>query len=556
MNAAPRIAIACITPSLTNPRKRFDEAQLAELTDSVKRHDVLQPILLRPNGKEGHYELVAGERRFRAAKAAGLVDIPATVRELSDTDVLEIQVVENLQREDLHELEEAEGYEKLLKCAHPNGDKYSIEEIAAKVGKSRSYVFARLKLLALCPEARKAFFAGELDASKALLIARIGHHDTQRQALKDVTKGEYDRGPMSYREAHQHILNNYMLKLSSAPFDTKHPGLVAKAGACGPCPKRTGNQVDLFGDVKSADVCTDPKCFDDKRQAHFRVAVADLEAKGKKVIYGEEAKKAFPRWDDEYSTDHLSDRYAAMTGHHYIGNRQLSTRDLLGDDYKPIMLQHPKTGKFLEVATRQAVEAAARAGGKAGAKKSAKAAKPKGPKPPDIDDVLTERLATLVHKNAPKQFSKTWYVSLAELLVKHLSTRDLEAVALAWGWKANAFRSGQYGDRKLPPEASKLGERDLILLMFDLVFAISAYTRGPVLKLFGIQEPRIREQIIEERKVAAKKAREEAKAKATKKTGLGRGMPPVQTPKITPLIKDQPIPIVTPLLKGKKAAKK
>jgi ParB-like chromosome segregation protein Spo0J len=88
------------------------------------------------------------------------------VRELTDAEVLEIQVVENLQRADLHELEEAEGYEQLLKCTHPSGERYTVDEIAAKVGKSRSYVFARLKLCALCPEARKAFYAGELDASK------------------------------------------------------------------------------------------------------------------------------------------------------------------------------------------------------------------------------------------------------------------------------------------------------------------------------------------------------------------------------------------------------
>jgi ParB/RepB/Spo0J family partition protein len=88
------------------------------------------------------------------------------MRELTDAEVLEVQVVENLQRADLHELEEAEGYEQLLKCAHADGKKYTVEEIAAKVGKSRSYVFARLKLTALCPEARKAFYDGNLDASK------------------------------------------------------------------------------------------------------------------------------------------------------------------------------------------------------------------------------------------------------------------------------------------------------------------------------------------------------------------------------------------------------
>jgi hypothetical protein len=87
-----------------------------------------------------------------------------------------------------------------------------------------------------------------------------------------------------------------MLKLSSAPFDIKDAKLLPKAGDCIKCPKRTGNQADLFGDVKSADVCTDPKCFDDKRQAHFAGARKKKEAAGHKVIFGAEAKKLLPHW--------------------------------------------------------------------------------------------------------------------------------------------------------------------------------------------------------------------------------------------------------------------
>ena len=111
MNQQQTIHLAAIRPSTTNPRKYFDAAALAELTESVQRHGVLQPILVRPFAREPNavadgYELVAGERRFRAAQAAGLEEIPATVRDLNDAEVLEIQVVENLQRQDLQPLEE------------------------------------------------------------------------------------------------------------------------------------------------------------------------------------------------------------------------------------------------------------------------------------------------------------------------------------------------------------------------------------------------------------------------------------------------------------------
>lgn len=512
------IPLAKLTPSPFNHRKRFDKVKMADLTENVRIQGVIVPIIARPLTGADRFEVVAGERRFRAATAAGLVDIPAIVRDLSDAQALEFQVIENGQREDVHPLEEAEGYEALMYCINAEGKKYTVDDIAIKVGKTKSTVYARMKLLALCPEGRKAFYDGELDASRALLIARIGHHDTQLKALKDVLKGEHGDGePMSYREAQHHLQVTYMLKLSSAPFDIKDAQLLAKAGACGPCPKRTGNQTDLFGDVKSADVCTDPKCFDDKRQAHYGAAVRELEAKGKKVIYGDEAKKAFPDWEDsrDYMRENLVDKYLPMSGHAYVGHHQRAVRDIVGPDYQPLLIQHPATGKVLEVATKAAIDAGAKrtqVGQAMSSKAKSQAAKNSKPKGPDVDDMLTERLAQLIHKKAPKEFGKAWFVTLAGMLVKHLNTRDLEAVAVAWGWKASAFRPGGYG-RNLPAEAAKLGERDLVLLMFHMIFAIGAFTRDPVLKLFGIKEKEIRELILDERKAAAKKAREEAKAK-------------------------------------------
>jgi ParB/RepB/Spo0J family partition protein len=498
-----RVFLSALVPSKSHAqesrRARFTKEEIKTLADDIARNGLMQQPLVRPIGG-GKWEIVAGERRWLASKEAGLEEIYVNVRELTDDQALEMQLSENLQRKDLHELEEAEGYEELMKLKKVNA-----EEIAALIDQSRSYVYARLKLLALCPEARKAFYAGAIDSSKALLIARIGHHDTQRQALKDISEGVGDYGPkqpMSYREAHRHIVETYMLKLSAAAFDIKSATLLPKAGDCVKCPKRTGNQADLFGDVKSADVCTDPKCFDEKRQAHYQIAVKELEAKGKKVLFGDDAKKAFAEWDSNhaYSRDELSDRYAPMSGHAWVGHRQVTVRDVLGADYQPLLIQHPATGKIFEVATQQALQAAVQKHNRPGAKGPRSSSKPKATKGPDVDEVLTERLAKLIHQKAPKEFSRAMYLELAKGLRKHLSTRDLDAVALAWGWKASAF-SGGYS-RKFPAEASKLGERDLVLLMFHMIFAIGQYTRGDVLQLFGIKEPEIRAQILEERKAA------------------------------------------------------
>jgi len=169
------VDIGKLVPSKTNPRKQFDGPALIELTKSVKQHGVLQPILVRPVAGNGHFEIVAGERRFRAAKAAGLTAVPATVRELSDKDALEIQVIENLQRQDLHQLEEAEGYRQLLKMPG-----YDAAKIAERVGRSVKYIYDRIKLLNLIEPIRTVFLDGRITAGHAILLARLTPPDQQR----------------------------------------------------------------------------------------------------------------------------------------------------------------------------------------------------------------------------------------------------------------------------------------------------------------------------------------------------------------------------------------
>lgn len=140
------ITLALLHPSPTNPRKTFATDDMAEMIDSVKRHGILQPVLVRPwpncydagEGQFPAYELVAGERRYRAAKGAGLESIPALVRDLSDHEVLEIQIIENLQRKGLHPLEEAESYELMIRDHGYTADQLrianQIDQSSAPVG--------------------------------------------------------------------------------------------------------------------------------------------------------------------------------------------------------------------------------------------------------------------------------------------------------------------------------------------------------------------------------------------------------------------------------------
>jgi ParB family transcriptional regulator, chromosome partitioning protein len=163
------VAIENITPGPAQPRRVFDETELQSLAESITERGVLQPILLRrPPENDGPLEIIAGERRWRAAQIAGLHEIPALVREFTDTEALEIALIENIQRSDLTALEEANGFQRLIEEYG-----HSQEAVAQAVGKSRSHVANTLRLLALPPKARDHLEAGRLTAghARALLVS-------------------------------------------------------------------------------------------------------------------------------------------------------------------------------------------------------------------------------------------------------------------------------------------------------------------------------------------------------------------------------------------------
>lgn len=364
------IAISTITPSTTNPRKHFDKVGMEELTDSVKRHGILQPVLVRRRDSKGGepilmadgfaFELVAGERRFRAAKAAGLAEIPANVMELSDAEVLEIQVVENLQRRDLSPLEEADGYHALMQCAHGDGRPYTAEEIAHKVGKSKSYVYARLKLFELCPAGRNLLMDGEISTSVAEVIARIPS-GLQDKAIASITRPYAPRTLAAVRE---HVQEEFMLKLGGAPFNVKSkayfmPNALQPLPTCSACPKRTGNQVDLFADVKEKDLCTDPTCYGVKTAAAAAEFIEAQRAAGVTVIEGAEAKKLLPSpWASARG-------FVKPTEVCYEDPQHRTWEKLLGKACpEAVLVAHPsEAGKFVElIPEAAAVEAAQKKG--------------------------------------------------------------------------------------------------------------------------------------------------------------------------------------------------
>lgn len=184
MVATNTLPISEITPNKDQPRKTFDEAALDELADSIKQHGVLQPLLVRPL-PNGGYQLVAGERRWRASRKAGLREVPVVVKELTDTETMEIAIIENLQREDLNPIEEAEGLQALIdKCG------FTQEEVASSVGKSRPAIANSLRLLRLPEEVRELTRDGKISAGHARALISLDNDALIVEAAENVIKNK------------------------------------------------------------------------------------------------------------------------------------------------------------------------------------------------------------------------------------------------------------------------------------------------------------------------------------------------------------------------------
>jgi ParB family chromosome partitioning protein len=269
------LPIALLTESKTNPRRTFEENSLKELAESIRTQGVLAPLLVRPITEQG-FEVVFGARRFRAARMAAAATVPVRIKNLTDAEALEAQLVENLQRRDVHPLEEAQGFRALLNLEEPQ---YSIEQIAAKTGKSPAYVTQRIRLTELAAPVVEAFYAEEIGVGHALLLAKL-QPDQQEKALSECFREEWTGTGkkakhilLPVRHLQHWIEHNVLLLLKLAPFSKRDAQLLPAAGSCVECPKRTGHNRLLFADVQQ-DACTDPTCYAAKVDAHVQALIA------------------------------------------------------------------------------------------------------------------------------------------------------------------------------------------------------------------------------------------------------------------------------------------
>jgi ParB family chromosome partitioning protein len=179
------IPLGNIATNPDQPRMTFDEDALNDLSASIREHGVLQPVLVRPTDKLHHFQLVAGERRWRAAKAAGLTEIPALIEQLDDDTALEIGIIENLQREDLSPLEEALIYDRMT---HDHG--YSVRKLAQKLGKDKGYIENRLRLAGAPTEIKQLVSLRKDTLSHAYELLKVEDPKKRRRLAEQVANGE------------------------------------------------------------------------------------------------------------------------------------------------------------------------------------------------------------------------------------------------------------------------------------------------------------------------------------------------------------------------------
>lgn len=307
MNTQPTITMIGLDnlrPFEHNARKHFAADKLTELAESLKKQGLLQAIVVRAKAgrikgtqKTTDYEIIAGERRWRAAETAGWKEIACTVRELTDNQAMEVSMAENLHDESLTPLEQARGFQDMLGMKDGKGAPiYTVATLAERFGRDARTIQRSLQLIRLPSFAGAAVEAGTLAPTIAWIIARIPNEQAREAAAAKIIKDE-----MTRRQATEHIAAHYMVGLDAPPFRLDDADLVKAAGPCTSCPKMTANCADQFDSneqklFRKKNVCTDPSCFQGKVAAARALQIKAATAEGKTVLSDEASAKIYPNY--------------------------------------------------------------------------------------------------------------------------------------------------------------------------------------------------------------------------------------------------------------------
>ncbi|MCR9260742.1 MAG: ParB/RepB/Spo0J family partition protein [Pseudomonadaceae bacterium] len=335
--AVTEIPLRNLQPSPTNPRKHL--TGIEELAESIKQVGIQQPLGVRKL-KGAKHEIIFGERRYTAAKMAGLKSAPCIVREYDDDQVLEIQIIENLQREDVHPLDEADGLKVLVDRGR------SIAEISERIGRPTAHVAKRLRLTILAPAARKALDDETLTLGAAVELSKLPTSELQETALSELS-GRHYWGDNVVREAKvkEYVNDHYLLRLRAIPWKMDDAQLVPEAGACNVCPKRSSAQSELFDTTSKTDLCLDRACFRGKLVAIW----VNMKAAGEgKFVEGDAAEDAI---DQRYTSS-----YITLDDVEWVDHKRVKVSTLIkGSDVEIYHLQHPETFEIKKAVTKSAL---------------------------------------------------------------------------------------------------------------------------------------------------------------------------------------------------------
>jgi len=297
LRPAQQLPTRWLRESPSNPRASSSWGDLEGLHASMCAQGFRQehPLLVRRlPGDEPIYEIVTGHRRFRAAQAVGMDEVPCVIDDsLDDLAVLELQLVENAQRQDVHPLDEGEAYRRLR-----DEHRQTAPQIARKVGKSQALVHQRLSLTALVPEAKAALLEDKLALGVAFELSRLPRPTMQSEALAEILRPRQSwERELSAKRIIEEIRSRYFLRLADARWEMDDAQLVVEAGSCASCPKRTGTQPGLFADLEADDTCLDGECFGRKGRAAKERRIEDWKARGARLLGEREAKALFQTWE-------------------------------------------------------------------------------------------------------------------------------------------------------------------------------------------------------------------------------------------------------------------
>lgn len=381
-----KISLEKIQPSSSNPRKDFNKEALAELGASLQQHGQQEPVKVRP--VNGHFELIFGERRWRAAKLVGLTELDAIVEQVDDRLADVLRLVENVKRKDLTVFEEAE-HLKLLHEKH----KVPAEELAKQVGFSVRTIYENIKLATAGEVVRKAALSGSLPVSHAKLISRLPLN--QQAELVKKAAGNDVNAAMPHEELEKLIRTEYMVDLRHAPFDVKQKGLACLAATCVECPRNARNLKDEYPDLKGADICTSPADARKKSLEFMRVKAAEL---GAAVIDSKTAEGLYDRWGNFQEKD-----YVKANAQHPRDAKERTWKQLLDKEkvHERLALALTPKGDIVELLDNDGIELDVKAAGKLEKAKSSSGSAPhltKGAKEKrDKDDAAASRRSKVAH---------------------------------------------------------------------------------------------------------------------------------------------------------------